>query len=73
MQKVTDYDLTMLETQKNALIVQSDFANIAFAIKKRLGIWIIDKDTGAELPISKENALAFADELATVAHLYLST
>jgi hypothetical protein len=71
MQKVTDYDLTMLETQKNALIVQSDFANIVVAFKKRLGLWIIDKDTRAEIPIHKENALAFADELTTMIHVHL--
>jgi len=70
--KIQDIELTRIEQEKGVLIVQSDFREIAYAIDKRRGVmWIINRQTGAQLEIAAENVYRFADELMSVADVHM--
>ena len=65
-------DLMRIEEQRHVLTVQSDFPEIAYAIDRPNNvIWVINRQTGAQMEISQENVYAFADELMSVAELHL--
>jgi len=64
--------LTKIEYQKGVLIVQSEAPEIVYAIDpKNDALWVINKDTGAQLEIDGDNVYKFADEMMSVADLYL--
>jgi hypothetical protein len=64
--------LLSLEQRRNILTVQSDAPELIYAIDKRHGaMWILNRQTGAELQIAAENVHAFADELMSMAELHL--
>ena len=70
--KIQDIELTRIEQEKGVLIVQSDFREIAYAIDKRRGVmWVINRQTGAQLEIDGDNVYKFADEMMSVADVYL--
>ena len=69
---IQDIELTRIEQEKGVLIIQSDFHEIAYAIDKRRGVmWVINRQTGAQLEIAGENVYKFADEMMSVADVYL--
>jgi len=70
--KIQDIELTRIEQEKGVLIIQSDFHEIAYAIDKRRGVmWVINRQTGAQLEIDGDNVYKFADEMMSVADVYL--
>ena len=70
--KIEDVELTRIEQEKGELIIQSDFREIAYAIDKRRGVmWIINRQTGAQLEIDGDNVYKFADEMMSVADVYM--
>jgi len=70
--RITESMLTKIEYQKGVLIVQSEAPEIVYAIDPKNDVlWVINKDTGAQLEIAAENAYKFADEIMSVADIYL--
>ena len=70
--KIQDIELTRIEQEKGVLIIQSDFREIAYAIDKRRGVmWVINRQTGAQLEIDGDNVYKFADEMMSVADIFL--
>lgn len=70
--KISHTDLMTLEEQRHIITVQSDFPEIAYAIDRRNNaMWIINRQTGAQLEISGENVYKFADEMMSVAEVHL--
>ena len=70
--RITESMLTKIEYQKGVLIVQSEAPEIVYAIDPKNDVlWVINKDTGAQLEIVAENVYKFADELMSVADIYL--
>lgn len=70
--KINDIQLTRIEQQKGILIVQSDFPEIAYAIDRRNNVmWVINRQTGAQLEIDGDNVYKFADEIMSVADIYI--
>lgn len=70
--KITPEQLTKLELDKNVTITQSDFDTIAYATSRSKGvIWMIDRQSGAQVEIAKENVQKLAYELMDVAHVHL--
>jgi hypothetical protein len=64
--------LTKIEYQKGVLIVQSEAPEIVYVIDPKNDVlWVINKDTGAQLEIAAENVYKFADEMMSVADIYL--
>lgn len=69
---ITESMLTKIEYQKGVLIVQSEAPEIVYAIDpKNDALWVINKDTGAQLEIAAENVYKFADEMMSVADVYM--
>lgn len=69
---IEDIELTRIEREKGVLIVQSDFREIVYAIDKRRGVmWVINRQTGAQVEIAAENVYKFADEMMSVADVYM--
>jgi len=72
LMKIQDIELTRIEQEKGVLIIQSDFREIAYAIDKRRGVmWVINRQTGAQLEIDGDNVYKFADEMMSVADIFL--
>lgn len=70
--KITDMMLTEIEQSKKVIIVQSEFPDTVYAIDRRNDtMWIIDRRTGAQFQIAGENTYKFADEMMSVADLYM--
>ena len=70
--KISDIQLTLIEQRTGALIVQSDYPEIAYAIDRRNNVmWVINRRTGAQLEIAAENVHKFADEMMSVTDIYL--
>jgi len=70
--RITESMLTKIEYQKGVLIVQSEAPEIVYAIDPKNDVlWVINKDTGAQLEISAENVYKFTDEMMSVADIYL--
>lgn len=70
--KISHSDLLTIEQSEHILTVQSDFPEIAYAIDRRNGVmWVINRQTGAQMEIAQENVYKFADELMSVAEVYL--
>jgi hypothetical protein len=59
-----------IEQRHNVIAVQSDFPEIIYAVGHG-ALWIINRQTGAELQIAAENVHAFADELMSMAEVHL--
>ena len=70
--KISHNDLLTLEESRGLIIVQSDFSEIAYAVDKYDKVmWLINRQTGAQLEISAENAHKLADEIMSVAEIFL--
>jgi hypothetical protein len=70
--KISHTQLTTLDL-RGIKTVQSSFNNIAYAIDKRNGsMWIIDRNTGAQIEVSQENIHAWAMEIMDIADIFLS-
>lgn len=70
--KISHTDLMKIEEQHHVITIQSDFQEIAYAVDRRNGVmWIINRQTGAQLEIAGENVYKFADELMSVADIFL--
>ncbi|MEN6312763.1 MAG: hypothetical protein ABFD25_00790 [Clostridiaceae bacterium] len=69
--KISDEMLLTIERSRKVLTVQSDFPDIVYAVGHG-EVWIINKQTGAQLEISAENVYAFTDELISVAEVHLN-
>jgi hypothetical protein len=64
--------LTEIEQSKKVLIVESEFEGIVYAVDRRNDtLWIIDRKAGTQLQIAGDNAYKFADEMLSVADIYL--
>ena len=68
--KLSHNDLLTIEERHNVITIQSDYPEIAYAIGHG-SMWIINRRTGQELEIAAENIHPFADEMLSVADLYL--
>lgn len=69
--KISHNDLLTLE-DRGLLIIQSDFPEIAYAVDKRNNaMWLINRQTGAQVEIDNANVYKLADELMSVAEIYL--
>lgn len=69
--KIKHNDLPTLE-ERGLVVIQSDFSEIAYAVDRRNGVmWLINRQTGAQLEIAAENVHKFADELMSVAEMLL--
>jgi hypothetical protein len=70
--KISHNDLMTIEEQRHIITVQSDYPEIAYAIDRHNNtLWIINRQTGAQLEVSGENVYKFADEMLSVAELHL--
>jgi len=70
--KINLSDLQRIEEEHNVITIQSDYPEIAYAVDKPNGvIWLINRQTGAQLEVSAENVYAFADELMSVAEVHM--
>lgn len=70
--KISHTDLMKIEEQHHVITIQSDFQEIAYAVDRRNdAMWIINRQTGAQLEISGENVYKFADEMMSVAEVHL--
>jgi frataxin-like iron-binding protein CyaY len=70
--KITDNALLTAETQLNVISVQSNFPEIVYVIDKaNKEMWVVNRQTGAQLEIKKENVCKFVNELMSVAEVYL--
>ena len=70
--KITSEALTKLETERNLLTVQSHFDEIAYVVDRRnKAMWVVNRQTGAQLEVSAENVHMFADEVMSVADVHL--
>jgi hypothetical protein len=64
--------LLAIEQKHNVITVQSDFPEIIYGIDRMNGeMWIINRQTGAQMEIAAENAHKLADEIMSVAEVYL--
>jgi len=68
--KISHNDLLRAEERRHIITIQSDFPEIAYAIEKD-SLWIINRQTGAQLEVSRENVYKFADEIMSVAEVYM--
>jgi hypothetical protein len=70
--KITDNDLLTIETKLNILTVQSKFWGIVYAVDKPNNtMWLINRQTGAQVEIDGKNVCKLAEEMNSVAELYL--
>lgn len=70
--KISHTDLMKIEEQHHVITIQSDYPEIVYAVDRRNdAMWIINRQTGAQLEISGENVYKFADELMSVADVYM--
>jgi frataxin-like iron-binding protein CyaY len=70
--KISHNALLTAETQLNVISIQSNFPEIVYVIDKaNKEMWVVNRQTGAQLEIRKENVYKFADELMSVAEVYL--
>lgn len=70
--KITDTQLTQLETDKGIILIQSTFPEIVYGIDKaNRVIWQINRKTGEQSNISAENVYAYAYELMDVADMFM--
>lgn len=70
--KISHNDLLTLEQSRHILTVQSDFPEIAYAIDRPNNtLWFINRQTGAQVEIDGANVYKLADELMSVAEIYL--
>ena len=64
--------LLAIEQKRNIITVQSDFPEIIYGIDRMNGeMWIINRQTGAQMEIAAENAHKLADEIMSVTEVYL--
>ena len=70
--KISHNDLLTLEESRHIITVQSDFNEIAYAIDRPNGaVWLINRQTGAQVEMDAENVHKLADELMSVAEIFL--
>jgi hypothetical protein len=68
--RISENDLLALEG-KGIIVIQSDFKYMVYAIdSKHKVLWLMNRKTGAQIEIAKENVFKFADELLNVAEVY---
>ena len=68
--KISHNDLLRAEEHRHIITIQSSFPEIAYAIEKD-SLWIINRQTGAQLEVSAENVCKFAEEIMSVAEGYM--
>ena len=68
--KISHNDLLTLEESRGLIIVQSDFNEIAYAVDKYDKVmWLINRQTGAQVEMDGTNVHKLADELMSVAEV----
>lgn len=70
--KISHNDLLTIEKKRHVITIQSDYPEIVYAIDRRNKVmWVINRQTGAQLEIAAENVYKFADEMMSVADVYM--
>lgn len=70
--KITHNDLLYIEDKRKVITIQSEFPEIAYAVdKKNNVIWMINRQTGAQIEMAAENVYKLAFEMMDVTDLYL--
>ena len=70
--KISHNDLLTIEKKRHIITIQSDYPEIVYAIDRRNKVmWVINRQTGAQLEIAAENVYRFADELMSVADVHM--
>lgn len=70
--KISQNDLLALEEKRKLPVVQSDFPEIAWVPDRSNDVlWLINRQTGAQVEIAAENVYKFMDEGMSVAEIFL--
>ena len=70
--KISHNDLLTIEKKRHIITIQSDYPEIVYAIDRRNKVmWVINRQTGAQLEIDGDNVYKFADEMMSVADIFL--
>jgi hypothetical protein len=70
--KISHNDLQHIEEEHHVITIQSDFPEIVYVIDRRNNeMWLINRQTGAQLEIDGGNVYKLTDEMQSVAEVYL--